>query len=342
MSRRDLAIDLGTANTLVYQQGRGIVYDEPSLVAVNPRTGEVVAAGRQAWDMIRETPASLVPVRPLRRGVITDFDLTQQMIRVILREVGVGRFPKPRVLVCVPSSITDVERRAVEEAALAAGAKTAALVDEPLAAAIGAGLPVHEPIGNLIVDVGGGTTEMSVVAMGGQVTGKALRVGGFDMDAAIQHHVRREHGVAIGDLAAERVKIEIGSAYPAAEIRLAEVRGRDMTSGTPKTVTVTPDEIREALGEPVRAIVEGARDVLAEAPPELAHDVLDTGLFLTGGGGMLRGLDMRLAHECEVPVHITENPLSTVALGAGRLLEYLPDYRLALLSVHRGAASSED
>ena len=337
MSRRDLAIDLGTANTLVYQQGRGIVFNEPTVVALHSRTGDVVGVGRRAWDMVGQD-SNLVPKRPLRRGAITDFELTQQMIRLILREVGVSRFPKPRVLVCVPSSITEVERRAVEEAVETAGARSASLVDEPLAAAVGAGLPIHEPIGNLIVDVGGGTSEISVVAMGGQVAGKSIRIGGFDMDAAIQRYIRQEHGLSIGDLAAERVKIEIGSAYPAAHVRMVDVRGREMTSGTPKVITVTADEIRESLGRPVTAIVETARQVLADAPPELAHDVLETGLFLTGGGGMLRGLDMRLANECEVPVHLTEQPLATVVVGAGRLLEYLPDYRTALLTAQRGAS----
>ena len=338
VSRRDLAIDLGTANTLVYQQGRGIVFEEPTVVALNSRTAQVVAVGREAWDAVASSSSSLVALRPLKRGAITDFELTQQMIRLILREVGVSRFSKPRVLVCVPSGITEVERRAVEEAATTAGAKSASLVDEPLAAAIGAGLPIHEPIGNLVVDIGGGTSEMAVVAMGGAVTNKAIPVGGFDMDGAIQQHVRREHGLAIGDIAAERIKIEIGSAYPAANAPSGTVRGREMTTGMPKTATISAAEVRGALSQPVGLIVDAAREALAEAPPELAHDVLETGLFLTGGGAMLRGLDMRLAQECEVPVHMTEQPLRTVVLGAGRLLDYLPDYRSALLTSSRGAS----
>jgi rod shape-determining protein MreB and related proteins len=332
MSRRDLAIDLGTANTLVYQQGRGIVFNEPTVVAMNARNAEVLAVGREAWEMIGRTPANVVAARPIMRGAITDFELTQQMIRLILRRVGVGRFPKPRVLVCVPSVITDVERRAVEEAVTTAGARSVALVEEPLAAAIGAGLPIQEPLGNLVVDVGGGTTEIGVIAMGGVITGKAIRVGGFDMDTALQQLIRKRHGVAIGEMTAERIKIQLGSAYPAADARPAHVKGREMTTGMPKVVTVTPGEIRGALGDSVRAIVETTRDCLAEAPPELAHDVLETGVFLTGGGAMLRGLDMRLAQECEVPVHVTEQPLTTVVLGAGRLLEYLPDYRSAFFT----------
>lgn len=325
MSKRDLAIDLGTANTLVFQRGRGIVFDEPTVVAMNSRNGDVLAVGREAWELIGRSPASVVAARPIMRGVITDFELTQQMIRLILNMVGVGRFPKPRVLVCVPSAITEVERRAVEDAVTGAGARSVALVEEPLAAAIGAGLPIQEPLGNLVVDVGGGTTEIGVIAMGGLVTGKAIRIGGFDMDAAIQRLIKKRHGVAIGETTAEKIKMQMGSAYPAAGARPAQVRGREMTTGMPKVVTITPAEIREALGEAVRGIVETTREALAEAPPELAHDVLETGVFLTGGGAMLKGLDMRLAQECEVPVHVTEQPLTTVVEGAGRLLEYLPD-----------------
>jgi rod shape-determining protein MreB and related proteins len=326
VSRPDLAIDLGSANTLVYQQGRGIVYDEPTVVAMNSRTGQVLDAGRRVWEIVGRSSAVLAAVRPLQRGAVTDFELTQQMVRLILRGLRGGRFRgKPRVLVCVPSVITEVERRAVQEAVSGAGARSVGLLEEPLAAAIGAGLPIHEPVGNLVVDVGGGTTEVGVVAMGGVVAGGAVKVGGFDMDAAIQQHIRKRYGVAIGEMAAERLKIELGSAYPAADARPAEVRGREMATGMPKDVMVSPEEIREALSEPVRLIVESARRCLADSPPELAHDVLETGLFLTGGGAMLRGLDMRIAQECEVPVHVTEQPLATVALGAGHLLDYPPD-----------------
>jgi rod shape-determining protein MreB len=332
MTKRDLAIDLGSANTLVFQQDRGIVFDEPTVVAVNGRTGEVLAVGREAWEMVGRSAANVVAVRPLQRGAITDFDLAQQTLRLIFKRVGVGRFPKPRTLVCVPSALTPVERRAVEEAVAAAGAGQVSLVDEPLAAAIGAGLPIQDPIGSLVVDVGGGTTEVAMVAMGGVVTGRSIKVGGFDMDAAIQQHLRQRYGVAVGEMAAERIKVELGTAYPAADSLEAEVQGRRLSTGLNEIVTLTPEEIREVLGEAVGTIVRTTRECLAESPPELAHDVLETGLFLTGGAGMLRGLDMRLAQECEVPVHLTEQPLTTVITGAGRLLEYLPEYRSAFLT----------
>jgi rod shape-determining protein MreB len=332
VTRRDIAIDLGTANTLVYQQGLGIVYDQPTVVALDSRSSQVVAVGREAWEIMGQGPGHVIAVRPLHRGAITDFELTRQMLRAILRAVGVSRFPRPRALVCVPSSLTPVERRAVEEAVASAGAGAVSLMDEPMAAAIGAGLPIQDPVGNMIVDVGGGNAEIAMVAMGGVVTGKSIRVGGFDMDEAITQHIRKRHGVAIGEMTAERIKIELGSAYPAADARDTEIRGRDLASGMPTYVNVSPGEIREILGETVGYIVDTARDCLSESPPELAHDVLETGLFLTGGGAMLRGLDMRIAQECEVPVHLTEYPLATVVLGAGRLLDYLPEYRSSFLA----------
>jgi rod shape-determining protein MreB len=336
MSVRDFAIDLGTANTLVYQHEKGVVFNEPTVVATNSRDGKVLAVGREAWEVAGQTPANVTASRPLQRGAITDFEVTEQMMRLVFKAIGVPRFPKPRVLVCVASVLTPVERRAVEEAVTVAGARSVSLVDEPLAAAIGAGLPIQDPVGNMIVDVGGGTTEMAMVAMGGLVTRKAIRVGGFDMDAAVQQYLRKRYDVAIGDLAAERLKIELGSAYPAAETGEADVIGRDLSTGHQRTLAVTPEEIREVLSDCVTTIVENTRDCLSESPPELAHDVLETGIFLTGGGGMLRGLDMRMAQECEVPVHMTEHPLATVVLGAGRLLDYLPEYRSAFLAVHRG------
>jgi len=332
---RNLAIDLGTANTLVFREGEGIVFNEPTVIAMNSRTSEVLAMGEEAWDMIGRTPANVVAVRPLRHGAITDFDITQRMIRLILRRVGISRLTKPRVLVCVPSAITEIERRAVEEAAQSAGARDVALVDEPLAAAIGAGLPIHEPIGNLVVDIGGGTSEMAVISMGGVVTGKALRLGGFEMDGAIQQHLRKAYGMAIGERTAEGIKMAIGSAYPTPGPGVVEVRGRELASGMPKGIEVSEEEVREALSENVRLIVEAARDCLAVSPPELAHDVLETGMFLTGGGSLLRGIDMRLARECEVPVHLTEQPLETVVLGAGRMLENLDEYKDTFLFTRR-------
>ncbi|MGH2634600.1 MAG: rod shape-determining protein [Actinomycetota bacterium] len=324
---RDLAFDLGTANTLVYRQGDGIVFNQPTVVAMNATTGKVEAMGDEAWQMIGGRSGSVVAVRPLRHGVMTEFDITQRMIEVILRRVGVSRFPKPRVLACIASESSEVERRAVDEAVRFAGGRGVVLVEEPLAAAIGAGLPIQEPVGNLIVDIGGGTTEMAVVSMGGVVSGVSIRVGGFDLDAAIQSHIRAAYGVAIGEKAAEEIKIAIGSAFPVQRGRVAVVTGRELASGAPKELRINEDEIRTAMSDPVERIVDAARRTLAEAPPELTHDVLETGMFLTGGGGLLRGLDLLLSQECEVPVHMTDRPLETVVVGAGAMLEHLDDYR---------------
>ncbi len=332
---RDLAIDLGTANTLVYRQGEGIVFNEPTVVAMNMRTGEVEAMGEEAWQMIGGRSGNVVAVRPLRHGVMTEFDITQRMLQEVLRRLGGTRFPKPRVLVSIPSASSEVERRAVQEAIRSAGGRGVVLVEEPLAAAIGAGLPIHEPIGNLVVDIGGGTSEVAVVSMGGVVSGRSVRLGGFDLDAAIQEHIRKEYGVAVGEKAAEEIKIAIGSAFPAPQHKAALVQGRELSSGGPIEVKVTEDEIRQAMAETVNGIVEAARRCLAEAPPELTHDVLDTGMFLTGGGGLLRGMDMLLAQECEVPVHVTERPLETVVRGAGIMLEHLDDYRSSFQLVRR-------
>jgi rod shape-determining protein MreB len=332
---RDLALDLGTANTLVYRQGEGIVFDQPTVVAMNATTGEVESMGDEAWQMIGGRSGSVVAVRPLRHGVMTEFDITQRMIEAVLRRVGVSRFPKPRVLVCIASESSEVERRAVEEAVRFAGGRSVVLVEEGLAAAIGAGLPIHEPIGNLVVDVGGGTTEMVVVSMGGVVSGLSVRVGGFDLDAAIQEHVRTEYGLAIGEKAAEQIKIAIGSAFPVQKGKAAIVTGRELASGAPKEIRLSEDEVRTAMSGPVGKIVEAARRTLAEAPPELTHDVLETGTFLTGGGALLRGLDLLLSQECEVPVHVTDRPLEAVVLGAGAMLERLDDYRSSFQLVRR-------
>ena len=332
---REIAIDLGTANTLVYKRGEGIVFNEPTVVAMNAATGKVEAMGEEAWHMIGGRSGNVVAVRPLRYGVMTEFDITQRMIGVVLRRVGVSRFPRSRVLACVPSESSEVERRAVQEAVRFAGGRGVVLVEEALAAAIGAGLPIHEPVGNLIVDIGGGMTEMAVVSMGGVVSGRSVRVGGFDCDAAIQEHIRDRHGALVGEKAAEELKIAIGSAFPTPRRKAAVVTGRELVSGAPKEVRVTDDEVRQAMSGPVRAIVEAARMTLAEAPPELTHDVLETGMFLTGGGGLLRGMDLLLAQECEVPVHLTERPLETVILGAGAMLEHLDDYKSSFQLVRR-------
>jgi rod shape-determining protein MreB and related proteins len=325
MRAGDLAIDLGTANTLVFSASRGIILNQPTVVAISGRVSEVLAFGEEAWDMIGRTPANITAIRPMRRGAITDYELTEQMMRLLLRGVGAGRFQKPRVLLCVPSAITEVERRAVEEATIAAGARSVALIEEPMAAAIGAGLPIHEPLGNLVVDVGGGTSEMAMISMGGMVEKRALRVGGFDLDADVQRHVRQRYGLAIGERAAEQVKMQAGSAYPLPNGAPIEVRGRELASGMPKAVRISQEELREVMSETVGAIVAAARDCLAGSPPDLGHDVLERGMFLTGGGALLRGLDMRISQECEVPVHVTDAPLETVVIGAGRCLELPAD-----------------
>jgi rod shape-determining protein MreB and related proteins len=325
---RDIAIDLGTANTLIYETGRGIVLNEPTVIAVNRENGQVLAMGEEAFRMIGRTPGYIVAERPLRRGAITDFDITERYIRLLLDKAGVRRrIPRARVLICVPSAITEVERRAVQEAAAAAGARSADLIEEPVAAAIGAQLPIHEPTGNMIIDIGGGTSEVAVMAMGGVVVSKAVRVGGFDVDDMISRHIRKEYGIVIGERTAEQIKIAIGSGFPLPEEEKAEIRGRDLATGLPKTVQVTSEEIREAISEPVSAVVQAAVAALAETPPELSQDVLNRGIALTGGGGMLRGLDMRIAQECDVSVHLTDRPLECVVLGAGKCLEALDSLR---------------
>jgi len=318
---RDLALDLGTANTLVYQRQRGILFSEPTVLALNKETGAVLAMGEEAWQMIGRTPGYIVAVRPLRSGAISDFDVTEKLIRLILQRSGVNRLSRPKVLVCVPSALTEVERRAVEEATLSAGARSCYLIEEPLAAAIGAGLPIHEPVGNLIVDVGGGTSEVALISMGGIVTNTAVRIGGFDIDAAIQNFVRREYTIAIGERTAERMKISIGSAFPLAEEKKAELRGRDLGTGLPKNILITSEEIREAINEPVKAIVSAVIECIGASPPDLVQDVLTNGITLAGGGGMLSGLDMLVSQQAEVPVHVTKQPLEAVVLGAGKCLD---------------------
>jgi rod shape-determining protein MreB len=329
---RDLAIDLGTANTLVYQKQKGILFAEPTVIALNKETGAVLAMGEEAWRMIGRTPGYIVAVRPLSSGAISDFEVTEKLIRLILNRSGINRLSRPKVLICVPSALTEVERRAVEEAALQAGARSCYLIEEPMAAAIGAGLPIHEPLGNLVVDVGGGTSEVALISMGGIVTNNAVRVGGFDLDAAIMNWVRREYTIAIGERTAERIKIAIGSAFPLAQEEKAELRGRDLATGMPKTILITSEEIREAIAEPVRTIVTAVIECIGSSPPDLVQDVLTHGITLTGGGGMLSGLDMLLSQEVEVPVHITEQPLEAVVMGAGRCLESFGNLKSVLLA----------
>ncbi len=296
--------------------------NEPSVIALNSRSGEVLAMGHEAWQMIGRTPSYIVAVRPLRKGAITDFEVTQRMIRLLLQRVGVSRLNRPRVVICVPSAITAVERRAVTEAARRAGAADARLIEQPVAAAIGADLPINEPIGNMLVDIGGGTTESALISLGGVVALEAVRVGSFDIDNAIQGYVRREYGIAVGERTAEEIKIVLGSAYPTAGEVSAEVRGRELMSGLPKTVVLTPDEIRVAIEEPVTAMVDSVVSCLAQAPPELAQDLIVQGVHLVGGGGMLKGMDLRLTAESDVPVRRVHSPLESVVLGAGKVIEH--------------------
>jgi rod shape-determining protein MreB len=332
---RDLAIDLGTANTLVYARQTGIVLNEPTVIALNERTQQVLAMGHDAWQMIGRTPGYIVAARPLRQGAITDFDITQRMIRLLLQRAGVSRWNRPRVLICVPSAITEVERRAVEEAARRAGAAGAYLIEQPMAAAIGAGLPIHEPLGSMVVDVGGGTTETAVISLGGIVALQAIRVGGFDIDASIQTYVRREYGIAIGERTAEQIKMAIGSAYPTDDEIKAEVRGRDLMSGLPKVVILSPEEVREAIEEQVGAIVDSVVQCLGQAPPELAQDLILEGIHLVGGGGLLKGLDRRLAQETAIPVHVVDAPLECVVLGAGKCLEAFDSLKVMFMGAER-------
>jgi rod shape-determining protein MreB len=291
--------------------------------------------GQEAWQMIGRTPGYIVAVRPLRGGAITDFDITQRMIRLLLQRVGVNRFNRPRVVICVPSAITEVERRAVTEAARRAGAADAQLIEQPMAAAIGAGLPIHEPVGNMVIDVGGGTSETALISLGGTVALQAVRVGSFDIDSAIQTYVRREYGIAVGERTAEEIKVAIGSAYPTIDEFKAEVRGRDLMSGLPKTVILSPDEVRVAIDEQVAAVIDSVIACLGQAPPELAQDLIIRGMHLVGGGGMLRGLDLRIAEETEIPVHLVDAPLECVVLGAGRVIENYDSLKMMFMGARR-------
>ena len=332
----DVAIDLGTANTLVYVKGRGVVLSEPSVVAMNTRTGSVLAVGATAKSMIGRTPGDIVAVQPLKDGVIADFEVTEKMLAYFVRKSQPNRrflrsLIGPRVVVCVPSGVTDVELRAVREATESAGARQAYIIEEPLAAAIGAGLPVNEAEGCMVVDVGGGTSEVAVMSLGGIVTKSSVRVAGNDFDAAISSYIQKEYKLAIGTQTAEKLKIELGSACPLENEESTEIRGRDLVEGLPKTVTVTSEEIREAMGRPLEAVVAAVRDTLDRTPPELASDIMDRGMVLAGGGALLRMMDERLRRETGIPVHIADDALSCVALGSGQFLEEIENYRGALV-----------
>jgi rod shape-determining protein MreB len=319
---RDMAVDLGTANTLVYVRGRGIVLNEPSVVAVNVKDGRPLAVGLEAKRMIGRTPGHIQAVRPLRDGVINNFEITEKMLRYFITRVHQRRWAKPRMVICVPSGVTGVEKRAVQEAAEYAGArKTPFIIEEPMAAAIGAGLPVHEPTGNMVVDIGGGTTEVAVISLGGIVTSQSVRIGGDELDDAIIQFIKKEYSLALGERTAEEIKIALGSAYPLEEELRAEIRGRDLVTGLPKTIVTNTEEIRRALDEQVSAIVDSVKVTLDKTPPELAADIMEAGIVLTGGGALLHGLDVRLQSETGMPIVIANNPLFSVALGAGQCLE---------------------
>jgi rod shape-determining protein MreB len=319
---RDMAVDLGTANTVIYVRGKGIVLNEPSVVAVNTRDGRPVAVGVEAKRMLGRTPSHIEAIRPLKDGVIADFEICEKMLRYFIQKVHSRRWSKPRMVICVPSGITGVEQRAVKEAAEYAGARRAYIIEEPMAAAIGAGLPVQEPTGNMIVDIGGGTSEVAVISLGGIVTSQSIRVGGDEMDDAIVNYIKKEFGLAIGERTAEEVKVTLGSAWPLQEEVHAEIRGRDLVTGLPKTIITTTDEIREALDEPVSAIVDAVKVTLDMTPPELAADIMDQGIMLAGGGALLNGLDARVQDETGMPVAIAPNPLHAVAVGSGQSLEH--------------------
>ncbi|MGN1325530.1 MAG: rod shape-determining protein [Candidatus Spyradenecus sp.] len=330
----DIGIDLGTANTLIFMKGRGVVIREPSVVAMQKGTKKILAVGEEAKRMIGRTPAGIVAARPMKSGVIADFDITEAMIRYFISKARGHKVLRPRVVIAVPSEITEVEWRAVEEAAKHAGARDVTLIEEPMAAAIGVGLPVAEPSGNLIVDIGGGTCEVALISLAGIVQAKSVRVGGDTMDECIIQYMRRVYNLLIGERMAENIKVSIGSAYPLAEEMTMEVRGRDLVAGLPKTLLVTSEEIREALKDPVTSIVDAVRNLLAEAKPELSSDLVDRGIVLSGGSSLLRGLDRLIAAQTGLPVIVADDPLSGVANGTGRMLEELDFYKEHLARRH--------
>ena len=325
---RDLAIDLGTANTLIYARGVGIMLNEPSVVAINVNDGCPVAVGLEAKRMMGRTPNNIKVIRPLKDGVIADFEVCEKMLRYFIQKVHASKWSKPRMIICVPSGITGVEQRAVQDAAEYAGArKPVHIIEEPMAAAIGADLPVGEASGNMIVDIGGGTTEVAVISLGGIVTAQSVRVAGDELDDAVMQYVKKEFSLAIGDRTAEEIKIQMGSAWPLDEEVTADIRGRDLISGLPRTIQLTTEHVREALAEPVAAIVDAVKTALDRTPPDLAADIMEDGITVTGGGALLQGLDQRLAHETGMPIRIADEPLYSVAIGSGRALENIDAMR---------------
>ena len=336
MFSRDMGIDLGTANTLVFLKGKGIVVNEPSVVAINTLTKEVLAVGNEAKEMIGRTPGNIVAIRPMKDGVIADFDITQAMLRYFIgKAYSRSMFgPKPRVIICVPSGVTEVEKRAVMEASISAGAKSndTYLIEEPMAASIGAGLPVEEPTGSMVVDIGGGTSEVAVISLGGIVTSTSLRVAGDEIDSYIIGYIKKEYSLAIGERTAEEIKINIGCAFPKPEEESMDIRGRDLVTGLPKTITITSNEILTAISEPITAIIDCIKQTLEATPPELAADIMEFGITLTGGGALLSGLDQLITNETGMPVHIANEPLNCVVLGTGTVLEHIGTLRKVLVS----------
>ena len=332
---RDLAIDLGTANTLVYERGRGVVLDEPSVVALEAGTSRLLAAGTRAKEMLGRTPGHVHAVRPLADGVISDADVTERMLRYFVDQVRPSRLVRPRMVVCVPSEVTGVERRALEDAAVRSGARRVYVIEEPMAAAIGADLPVDRTSACMVVDVGGGTTDVAVISLGGIVTSRSLRVGGDEIDEAIIAHVKSEYSLLLGERSAEDIKVAVGSAFPLREEASTRVRGRDLVTGLPKTVTVSSSEVRRAIEAPVLQIVDLVRATLDVCPPELSGDIIDSGVTLTGGGALLRGLDERLRHELGVPVRVADDPLRAVVRGSGRCVEEFSTLERVLVHARR-------
>ena len=337
MQRRDIGIDLGTANTLVYVKSTGIVVNEPSVVAINKDTGEVLEVGNAAKDMLGRTPGNIIAIRPLKDGVIADFDVAQAMLRYFISAANQGHsLLKPRVVICVPSGVTEVEKRAVEEASLSAGAKEVFIVEEPMAAAIGAGLPVEEPTGSMVVDIGGGTSEVAVISLGGVVVRKSIRIAGNDFDEAISNYIKRSYNLMIGERTAEKLKINIGSVAEERTDEFSEISGRDLMTGLPKNITVSTSDIANALKEPVEQLIFSIKTTLEQTPPELAADIMDRGITLTGGGALLKGLDAQIMEHTGMPVNIAENPLDCVALGTGAVLENMEVLRNVMINARRG------
>jgi len=330
---KDIGIDLGTANTLVHVKNKGIVLREPSVVAINRTTGQVLAVGNEAKEMIGRTPGNIVAIRPMKDGVIADFNITQNMLKYFIKKTltNKGVF-KPRVVICVPSGVTEVEKRAVEESAYQSGAREVYLIEEPMASAIGANLPVDEPTGSMVVDIGGGTTEVAVISLGGIVTSKSLRIAGDELDDSIINYVKKEYNLAIGERTAEEIKISIGSAYLEDKDETMEIRGRDLINGLPKNIVLTSSEILEALKEPVNAIVDAIKLTLEKTPPELAADVMDRGITLTGGGALLKGLDKLIQKETGIAVNVADQPLDCVALGTGKVLDEINTLKKVLIA----------